>query len=113
MKIKFIVRDILLMKPETRNSDHRLYAEYIKKVKQNPNAIELIDCFINPKKNGLVSFESVSRARRRLQEEDRESGEMLMQSKKQIERERRNREREFRQLYSANYKFAEERWTEE
>ena len=113
MRVKYEVRDILLMKPETRNSDHRLYAEYVKKVKQNPNMIELIDCFINPKRNGLASFETVSRARRRWQEEDRESGKMQMQSKKQIQRERRKREKEYRQLYSANYKFAEERWTEE
>lgn len=38
---------------------------------------------------------------------------MQVQAEKDVEKERREKEKEFRKLYSANYKFAEERWTEE
>lgn len=113
MNIKSVIRDILINKPETRNSDHWLYFEYIKAVMNKADKYDFINIFLEPKKNNIANFETVSRARRKIQEEDRESGDMLMQAEKNVEKERREKEKEFRQLYSANYKFAESRWTEE
>lgn len=113
MNTKMVVRDILLNNPKTRNSDHWLYFEYIKTITKDLNKFDFINIFLEPKKNNIANFETVSRARRKIQEEDRESGDMLMQAEKDVEKERREKEKEFRQLYSANYKFTEERWTEE
>ncbi len=113
MKTKDVVKEILKNKPKTRNSDHWLYFEYIKEITKDVNKIDFINIFLEPKKNNIANFETVSRARRKIQAEDRESGDMLMQAEKDVEKERRELEKEFRKLYSANYKFAESRWTEE
>lgn len=113
MNTKMVVRDILINKPKTRNSDHWLYFEYIKAVMKNADKYDFINIFLEPKKNNIANFETISRTRRKIQEEDRESGDMQVQAEKDVEKERQELEKEFRKLYSANYKFAESRWTEE
>jgi hypothetical protein len=58
-----IVRHILEKIPKTRECDHQLYAFYCTMQKGHFN----LEMFLNYKTFGLSSFESISRARRRVQ----------------------------------------------
>lgn len=62
-----IVKEILERKPETRNSDDELYFEVCKKI--NPDAIAkpFYMVVLHRKEHSLPPFESVRRARQKLQ----------------------------------------------
>lgn len=107
------VRGILERYPETRESDHRLYIKLAQEVVGINEELPFEYVFINYKKVGLNGFESVSRARRKLQQIDKDREEYKIQSSKQMQKIRKEQERKYNQLYSANYKFAEERWINE
>ena len=73
-KLQTKVKRILIEKPYTRNSDDLLYAEMLKSV-ATEKGISLADhsiitLLVNRKVFGLPSYESVGRARRKLQETD-------------------------------------------
>lgn len=64
-KLQKDVAEILTSKPETRNSDTKLYLEILKKI--NPTFVNQPFCEVFGNKN-LPKYDSVSRARRKLQE---------------------------------------------
>lgn len=57
------VKEILTEKPETRSNDHLLYEEYV----WRHTRVAFYKAFIGYKELGLPCFESVSRARRKVQ----------------------------------------------
>lgn len=61
------VLDILVADPETRNSDEKLYIEYVKAV--NPDALQssALSFYLNRRLLKLPSIESVGRCRRKIQ----------------------------------------------
>lgn len=68
------VRSILLTDERTRNSDDRLYIAIVNQICGEkgivPNTITFSNFFTNRKELGFPSYESVGRARRKLQEHD-------------------------------------------
>lgn len=69
-KVKELVKNILTESENTRNSDDLLYITVCKRI--NPIAASLPFYMVlgNRKEYGIPSFESVSRARRKIQEEN-------------------------------------------
>lgn len=91
--------EILLKDEKARNSDMYLYFEYIKS-----NGEEATRSLMeNPGWYGLSNFESVSRARRKLQQKDRESNEYEIQSDAYTEKLRAMKEQEYRARYRGSY----------
>lgn len=93
-----IVRDILMAIPETRDSDEVLYMEVLKQKGHEINE----ETFTNYKTYKLPSFSSISRARRRVQEVERNSKhdkDWILQSSKTVEKYRRELEKEYREFY--------------
>ena len=96
--LKGIVRDILMAIPDTRDSDEVLYMEVLKQKGHEINK----EIFINYKNYNLPSFSSISRARRRVQEEERNNKhykDWQLQSTRTVERHRRKLEKEYREFY--------------
>lgn len=96
--LKDLVEDILLKNPKTRDSDERLYLEMLrlKGFYLKPNV------FVNYKSYKLPSFSSVSRARRKVQEDERNNkgiNDWELQSSKTVEKHRRQLEKEYRNYY--------------
>lgn len=87
-----IVRAILQDNPDARNSDNILYEAYISKV--NPWVLVRLvrDYFLYFSDFGLARFESVSRIRRKLQEEEKE-----LRGVEQVQKWRKENEKEFRE----------------
>ena len=71
-KIESNVYAILLKYPEARANDFVLYAMYIKENKSELKDAGLIYALMEAKKIGMPSYESVTRARRRLQQHNPE-----------------------------------------
>lgn len=83
-----IVRDILMAIPDTWDSDEVLYMEVLKRNGHQINK----ETFTNYKNYNLPSFSSISRARRKVQEEERNSKSIedwVLQSSKTVEKFRR------------------------
>lgn len=81
--LKGIVRDILMAIPETRDSDEVLYMEVLKQKGHEINK----ETFTNYKAYKLPSFPSISRARRKVQEIERNSKSIedwVLQSSKTV-----------------------------
>lgn len=96
--LKGIVRDILMAIPDTRDSDEVLYMEVLKQKGYEINE----ETFINYKYYDLPTFPSISRARRKVQEIERntkEEKDWILQSTKTVERHRRKLEKEYREFY--------------
>ena len=93
-----IVRDILIAIPETRDSDEVLYMEVLKRKGHEINK----ETFANYKTYKLPSFASISRARRRVQEVERNNKNIKdweLQSKRTVEKKRRELEKKYRNYY--------------
>ena len=96
--LKGIVRDILMAIPDTRDSDEVLYMEVLKQKGHEINK----ETFTNYKAYRLPSFASISRARRKVQEIERNSKEekdWVLQSTKTVEKHRRKLEEKYREFY--------------
>src|SRR5574344_1080350 len=95
--LKGIVRDILLAIPETRDSDEVLYMEVLKHKGHEINK----ETFTNYKAYKLPSFASIARARRKVQEIERNNkciDDWELQSSKKVEKYRRQLEKEYREF---------------
>ena len=68
-KIKNMVERVLKDNPQARNDDYVLIAEIYKKYYGINFAHGFLDIMLNHKRLGLPSFESITRARRKYQEE--------------------------------------------
>ena len=96
--LKGLVRDILMAIPETRDSDEVLYMEVLKQKGYEINK----ETFINYKYYDLPTFPSIARARRKVQEIERNSKEekdWVLQSEKTVEKYRRKLEEQYREFY--------------
>lgn len=67
-KIETNVLAVLLKYPESRGNDFVLYANYIKENKAELTDAGLIYALLHAKEIGLPSYESVTRARRKIQQ---------------------------------------------
>lgn len=91
----YLIRNILLKYPITRENDMSLYIEYLKE-----NNVEPVnDVLINPERYNLLSFKTVERTRRKLQEIDRETGEYAIQSTRQMQMIRKQLEKEYKETF--------------
>ena len=61
------IRKILVNYPETRNDDNVLIYQYLKEY-HDIDLISVKDLFLNGRKLGIPSFESITRCRRKIQE---------------------------------------------
>lgn len=86
------IYELLLTDPSTREDDMFLYFEYVRKNNITPTE----DVMLHPHKYNLVTYKSVERNRRKLQEIDRDSKAYKIQSTKQMEVIRRKLELEYR-----------------
>lgn len=71
-KIQDTVKRVLMEHPSTRNSDTDLYIAVCKEVNPTACRLTLVDAFEHRKELGLPNYESVGRARRRLQSKYKE-----------------------------------------
>lgn len=69
---KNLVQKILTEDLGSRNSDNVLYVNVCKNINLGATSRPFYDVMNNPHKYGLPAFETVSRARRKLQEENEE-----------------------------------------
>ena len=91
----YLIRNILLKYPITRENDMSLYIEYLKENNVEPDN----DVLINPELYNLLSFKTVERTRRKLQEIDRETGEYAIQSTRQMQMIRKKLEKEYKETF--------------
>lgn len=96
--LRDLIEDILLKNPKARDSDEVLYLEMLmlKGFYLTPNV------FVNYKSLKIPSFSSVSRARRKVQEDERFSkhiDDWKLQSSKTVEKFRRKLEKDYREFY--------------
>lgn len=70
-KVETLVKRVLERKEEAREDDHVLYTEVINQINPAYLNINFRTNFENARKLGLPAFESVSRARRKLQAENK------------------------------------------
>ena len=91
----YLIRNILLKYPITRENDMSLYIEYLKENNVEPDN----DVLINPERYNLLSFKTVERTRRKLQEIDRETGEYAIQSTRQMQMIRKQLEKEYKETF--------------
>lgn len=96
--LRDLVKDILLKNPKTRDSDEVLYLEMLrlKGFYLNPKV------FVNYKNFKIPSFSSVSRIRRKVQEDERKDKcivDWKLQSSKTVEKYRRELEEEYKNYY--------------
>ena len=96
--LRYLVGHILLKYPSTRDKDELLYLEILSSKGYEMNT----DTFINYKRYNLPSFGSVSRARRKVQEDERKNKgieDWELQSTKTVEKHRRRLEKVYRNYY--------------
>ena len=67
---KQLIREILDTLPETRKSDTRLYAEYVKVVKPELVDVGFYELFANAEKYDLPSYEGLTRQKRKIVEKE-------------------------------------------
>lgn len=86
------VKEILEIYPETRENDNLLYVKYIKEY----HYVDFTEnVFINYEEYGLPSFESIERARRRIQNE-----EGFYKASEKVEEERKEAEKSYIENYA-------------
>ena len=96
--LRDLVEYVLLKNPSTRDKDELLYLVILKLKGYELNA----DTFINYKIYNLPSFSSISRERRRVQEDERKNKgieDWELQSTKTVEKHRRRLEKVYRNYY--------------
>ena len=91
----YLIRNILLKYTITLENDMSLYIEYLKENNVEPDN----DVLINPESYNLLSFKTVERTRRKLQEIDRETGEYAIQSTRQMQMIRKQVEKEYKETF--------------
>ena len=91
----YLIRNILLKYPITRENDMSLYIEYLKENNVEPDN----DVLINPESYNVLSFKTVERTRRKLQEIDRDTGEYAIQSTRQMQMIRKQLEKEYKENF--------------
>lgn len=89
-----IVKNILTDYPQTRNSDNALYIKVVEALNPQVNNRPFASVFLNLSELGLPCFETVSRTRRKLQEEFPE-----LQACDAVQDFRTEREEEFRKEF--------------
>ena len=89
------IYELLLTDPNTREDDMYLYFEYVRKNKITPTE----DVMLHPHKYNLVTYKTIERSRRKLQEIDRKSKDYKIQSTKQMEVVRRKLELEYKMQF--------------
>ena len=89
------IYELLLIDPNTREDDMYLYFEYVRKNKITPTE----DVMLHPHKYNLVTYKTIERSRRKLQEIDRKSKAYKIQSTKQMEVVRRKLELEYKMQF--------------
>lgn len=67
-KIETNVLAVMLKYPESRGNDFVLYAMYIKENRSELKDVGLIYALMEAKKLGMPSYESITRARRKIQQ---------------------------------------------
>ena len=84
-KMYDVVYDVLTEFPETRDSDYKLFLKVCDKVCENPSVLKLpFDHVLKYRKTlGVPNFESVGRARRKVQEEH-----ILLRSSAEVQTEK-------------------------
>lgn len=97
-KIEAITRNIMNKIPETKDNDPLLYIEYLKE-QGFRKAEEQIAAFILPNINGVYSYNGVSRARRKIQEEAKKNGDTSLLSTGQVMKLRRELEDEYYECF--------------
>lgn len=90
-----LIRAIMLERPETRENDMNLYIEYLKEKNVEPDN----DVLINPELHNVLSFKTIERTRRKLQEIDRDTGEYAIQSTRQMQMIRKQLEKEYKETF--------------
>lgn len=91
----YLIRSILLNNQMTRENDMSLYLEYLKEKNVEPDN----DVLINPESYNVLSFKTVERTRRKLQEIDRDTGEYAIQSTRQMQMIRKQLEKEYKETF--------------
>lgn len=91
----YLIRSILLNNQMTRENDMYLYLEYLKENNVEPDN----DVLINPESYNVLSFKTIERTRRKLQEIDRDTGEYAIQSTRQMQMIRKQLEKEYKETF--------------
>lgn len=89
------VKKILIAKPDTQDDDMKLYAYMVYNVVGLAPSVGFYEAVFNHTKYGLPSYESVTRARRKVQE-----NEPTLRGKRYLKR--LERQEEYRQYYAEN-----------
>lgn len=88
--IEDLVKEILIKNPKTRNDDFELIAEYYYQLCPEILNMKFSYVFLGHKELGLPSFESITRARRKVQAKYQElANEKTKQKRKYLENEYR------------------------
>lgn len=95
-RARTIVKEVLEECPMSRNSDNVLYTKVIEKVNKGAIDRPFSDVMLNLKELGLPCYETISRTRRRLQEEFPE-----LQACEEVQDFRTEREEEFRKEFGS------------
>lgn len=93
-QVEKTVKAILTEHPQTRNDDHCLYFQYVRR-NGKPDGMTFAAIFVYYKLYGLPSFESVGRARRRVQQKCPE-----LRGDKGTQTARETLEKEYHDYYS-------------
>lgn len=91
----YLIRNILLKDPMTREKDMYLYIEYLKE----KNVKLDNDVLINPELHNVLSFKTIEKTRKKLQEIDRDTGEYAIQSTRQMQMIRKQLEKEYKETF--------------
>lgn len=84
------VRRILIEQPETRDDDMKLYAILVHKATKMSVKVNFYEAMYNHEKYNLPSYESVTRARRKVQENEPPLQGTKRQKRKELEEEYRD-----------------------
>lgn len=88
IKVEEIVYQILMSNPKTRDDDFELVAEYYYRLCPDIMNMKFSYVFLGHKEFGLPSFESITRARRKIQARHIAlASKKVMQKRKQLENE--------------------------
>lgn len=71
-KLEEMVKKALMKNKSARENDHMLYIEVAYMINPALVNINFVENFMEARRNGLPNFESVSRARRKIQEQNPE-----------------------------------------
>ena len=99
LKVEERVRKILVHNPQTRNDDNLLIYEYLSTY-HDINNVSIKELLLNSKQLGIPSFETITRARRKVQE-----CSPYLKATEKIDKIRMNREKEF-----VDYALGDKQW---